>query len=303
MDNFDYLTRDWSILGPHHLDEFVRLWSEYDPEAKWGAVSPCLSPPFSQRTPRSILLFHSVVCFLSSSLWRASVVLRFRGRIKHLDVITLLRKISPPLGFGKLCPHRVACKVLNSLSVSRRFRAISPVLRNWSRWTCRWIKTARWCSMPLSSPWFERRWKSKPRETSIKPTKSCGQWSRRSGNEHRRNSWIRSFRLPARKTTSPWANSTPPFSSKTTFAASKNAKKQQRNKCSWAFPAPVRTPWLCKRVSGSCTIWAPRSVERSPAIWATRRRSIDTGGKKSLSIASVTQRRKESLDPVVLLSF
>jgi voltage-dependent calcium channel L type alpha-1D len=31
MDNFDYLTRDWSILGPHHLDEFVRLWSEYDP--------------------------------------------------------------------------------------------------------------------------------------------------------------------------------------------------------------------------------------------------------------------------------
>ena len=35
----------------------------------------------------------------------------FRGRIKHLDVVTLLRKISPPLGFGKLCPHRVACKV------------------------------------------------------------------------------------------------------------------------------------------------------------------------------------------------
>ena len=67
MDNFDYLTRDWSILGPHHLDEFVRLWSEYDPDAK--------------------------------------------GRIKHLDVVTLLRKISPPLGFGKLCPHRVACKV------------------------------------------------------------------------------------------------------------------------------------------------------------------------------------------------
>jgi len=34
-----------------------------------------------------------------------------RGRIKHLDVVTLLRRISPPLGFGKLCPHRVACKV------------------------------------------------------------------------------------------------------------------------------------------------------------------------------------------------
>jgi hypothetical protein len=34
MDNFDYLTRDWSILGPHHLDDFVLLWSEYDPDAK-----------------------------------------------------------------------------------------------------------------------------------------------------------------------------------------------------------------------------------------------------------------------------
>ncbi len=34
MDNFDYLTRDWSILGPHHLDEFVTRWAEYDPEAK-----------------------------------------------------------------------------------------------------------------------------------------------------------------------------------------------------------------------------------------------------------------------------
>ena len=34
MDNFDYLTRDWSILGPHHPGEFVTLWSEYDPDAK-----------------------------------------------------------------------------------------------------------------------------------------------------------------------------------------------------------------------------------------------------------------------------
>lgn len=73
MDNFDYLTRDWSILGPHHLDEFIRLWSEYDPDAK--------------------------------------------GRIKHLDVVNLLRKISPPLGFGKLCPQRTACKRLVSMNM------------------------------------------------------------------------------------------------------------------------------------------------------------------------------------------
>ena len=84
MDNFDYLTRDWSILGPHHLDEFIRLWSEYDPDAK--------------------------------------------GRIKHLDVVTLLRKISPPLGFGKLCPHRVACKV--SVSISFGVKSFRPSTRN-----------------------------------------------------------------------------------------------------------------------------------------------------------------------------
>ncbi|XP_067130024.1 voltage-dependent calcium channel type A subunit alpha-1-like isoform X9 [Centruroides vittatus] len=33
MDNFDYLTRDCSILGAHHLDEFIRVWAEYDPNA------------------------------------------------------------------------------------------------------------------------------------------------------------------------------------------------------------------------------------------------------------------------------
>ncbi|XP_035580158.1 voltage-dependent N-type calcium channel subunit alpha-1B-like isoform X2 [Zalophus californianus] len=33
MDNFEYLTRDSSILGPHPLDEFIRVWAEYDPAA------------------------------------------------------------------------------------------------------------------------------------------------------------------------------------------------------------------------------------------------------------------------------
>lgn len=34
MDNFDYLTRDSSILGAHHLDEFVRAWGDYDLNAE-----------------------------------------------------------------------------------------------------------------------------------------------------------------------------------------------------------------------------------------------------------------------------
>lgn len=94
MDNFDYLTRDWSILGPHHLDEFKRIWSEYDPEAKYI---------YSKDV---VLLDHSVCVFFDNEY-----CVCIRGRIKHLDVVTLLRRIQPPLGFGKLCPHRVACKV------------------------------------------------------------------------------------------------------------------------------------------------------------------------------------------------
>ena len=42
MDNFDYLTRDTSILGPHHLDEYIRVWAEYDPAATYVSV-PCRS--------------------------------------------------------------------------------------------------------------------------------------------------------------------------------------------------------------------------------------------------------------------
>ena len=38
MDNFDYLTRDSSILGAHHLDEFIRIWAEYDPSATYDKI-------------------------------------------------------------------------------------------------------------------------------------------------------------------------------------------------------------------------------------------------------------------------
>ena len=34
MDNFDYLTRDSSILGSHHLGEFISVWSDYDPSGR-----------------------------------------------------------------------------------------------------------------------------------------------------------------------------------------------------------------------------------------------------------------------------
>ena len=41
------------------------------------------------------------ICFLSPR----------RGRVKHVDIVTMLKRIEPPLGFGEFCPQRDACRV------------------------------------------------------------------------------------------------------------------------------------------------------------------------------------------------
>lgn len=160
MDNFDYLTRDWSILGPHHLDEFKRIWSEYDPEAKWVSKRTCV-------------LLHKITCFAHEAWhgctwWRADFIwmcVVVRGRIKHLDVVTLLRRIQPPLGFGKLCPHRVACKVglrkrvrtctgkLPTVESVQTFNAplSASCCSVWWRWTCLSTVTGQSCLTPPCS--------------------------------------------------------------------------------------------------------------------------------------------------------
>ncbi|CAB1321731.1 unnamed protein product, partial [Coregonus sp. 'balchen'] len=81
MDNFEYLTRDSSILGPHHLDEFIRVWAEYDPAA-CGRIR-----------------YNDI------------------GRIKYLDMYQMLLHMSPPLGLGKKCPPRVAYKRLVKMNM------------------------------------------------------------------------------------------------------------------------------------------------------------------------------------------
>lgn len=42
--------------------------------------------------------------------------------------MALLRRIQPPLGFGKLCPHRVACKVRRSTNQPTGCRHLVLVL-------------------------------------------------------------------------------------------------------------------------------------------------------------------------------
>ena len=87
MDNFDYLTRDSSILGAHHLDEFIRIWAEYDPSAT-----------YVKRNPRHPPLCHgNNIC---------------RGRIHYSEMYDMLKNMDPPLGFGSKCPDRLAYKKL-----------------------------------------------------------------------------------------------------------------------------------------------------------------------------------------------
>lgn len=98
MDNFDYLTRDSSILGSHHLEEFIRVWAEYDPAATYAQALSTL--PYL----RQLLLLTFIICLDSIH----------RGRIHHTDMYEMLRKLEPPVGFGKKCPYRLAYRVSTS---------------------------------------------------------------------------------------------------------------------------------------------------------------------------------------------
>lgn len=70
-------------------------WSE---TARLGSISSIAGPTHSSSThpPRCTT---KEMCVLSS------------GRIHYKEMYKVVRTISPPLGFGKNCPHRVACKV------------------------------------------------------------------------------------------------------------------------------------------------------------------------------------------------
>lgn len=89
MDNFDYLTRDSSILGAHHLDEFVRIWAEYDPNA-------------------------TLVLFFLKNLTKVLKKIYFfpSGKIHYSEMYDMLKNMDPPLGFGNKCPNRLAYKKL-----------------------------------------------------------------------------------------------------------------------------------------------------------------------------------------------
>lgn len=143
----------------------------------WERVS-CVPRSLVLTAPDAVLLF----------LWMCVVP---RGRIKHLDVVTLLRRIQPPLGFGKLCPHRVACKVgfhklitraqlsgcgwnltctVGSVETIHDFVTSTfntPLFASccsaWWRWTCPSTVMGQSCLMPPCSLWSAPLSRLRPR--------------------------------------------------------------------------------------------------------------------------------------------
>ncbi len=86
MDNFDYLTRDSSILGAHHLDEFLRYWSEYDPDGTY------------------VLFKKNRFVFILNKIYN-------RGKLEFTKMFEMIQLMSPPVGFGTKCPSKLAYKV------------------------------------------------------------------------------------------------------------------------------------------------------------------------------------------------
>ena len=107
MDNFDYLTRDWSILGPHHLEEFVRLWSEYDPEAKYvdyrAAQNNCFAGTYfilfecidDYSRGLLFLLFNWFVIRLGERMLYAHQFLQYTASLLRALLATLLQRFCP----------------------------------------------------------------------------------------------------------------------------------------------------------------------------------------------------------------
>ncbi|KAJ8379702.1 hypothetical protein SKAU_G00004800 [Synaphobranchus kaupii] len=105
MDNFEYLTRDSSILGPHHLDEFIRVWADYDPAACGRIVYKdmynllrIISPPLGlgKNCPNRVA---------------------YKGTEHAPSTRRILGYIPALKGLGKKCPPRVAYKRLVKMNM------------------------------------------------------------------------------------------------------------------------------------------------------------------------------------------
>lgn len=88
MDSFDYLTRDSSILGSHHLSEFIQARIHVIKHYFVAAIIAFIFQVWCDFDPMG------------------------EGKIHYTDMFALLKQIDPPLGFGSKCPDLLAYKRL-----------------------------------------------------------------------------------------------------------------------------------------------------------------------------------------------
>ena len=97
------------ITGAHHLDEFIRIWAEYDPSAE-GRIyysEMCVYINYHDDTRiqlNMVILDGSLLIFFQAI-----------SPNMHLTVVSrydMLKNMDPPLGFGSKCPDRLAFKKL-----------------------------------------------------------------------------------------------------------------------------------------------------------------------------------------------
>lgn len=88
MDNFEYLTRDSSILGPHHLDEFVRVWAEYDRAAWCVGLSAIPVGPVSRASAFPMKGLEADACLLQKERRFLSIVACGRAQALRLALLS-----------------------------------------------------------------------------------------------------------------------------------------------------------------------------------------------------------------------
>lgn len=89
------------------------------------------------------------------------------GRIHYKDMYSLLRVIDPPLGLGKKCPHRVACKVWLQFKWNLLTTLASHSIQEWSE--CCFVYLFLFCFLYLFILFFDFLLFSSQPTTSFPP--------------------------------------------------------------------------------------------------------------------------------------
>lgn len=107
---------------------FILSWVHFWSISKYSVLLVLLLPMSSPLSKCFFFFFLiSCLCAFLTPLYSSC-----SGRIHYKDMYSLLRVIDPPLGLGKKCPHRVACKVWLQFKWNLSTTLASHSIQEWS---------------------------------------------------------------------------------------------------------------------------------------------------------------------------